>query len=218
MLGHILIDRHEPGLGETATAWFSPCRSYRYALTRSWLLGLPTAVFVMLNPSTADAFDEDPTVRRCLGYARAWGCGRLTVLNLFALRSTYPKALYGHPDPVGPDNDGLIAEIVGEHLTDTPPGPVVAAWGAHGALHDRGRAVAGRLRGLGARLVCLGVTAKGQPKHPVRQRCDAEPVPFEPAAAPPGRSAGKGGYPLADLRVLPPQSVPPSGACGWGLR
>ena len=82
-------------------------RVYRYLLTRRWGT-VPAMVWIMLNPSTADAFAEDPTIRRCLIFAHREGCGGLTVVNLFALRSTDPKALTRHPDPVGPANDTFI--------------------------------------------------------------------------------------------------------------
>src|SRR5690606_18576726 len=92
------------------TARFSPCGQYRYLLTRPipapfWKPDAGEAVFVMLNPSTADASEDDPTIRRCIGFAKEWGCTGLTVANLYALRSTDPKGLWKHRDPVGPEND-----------------------------------------------------------------------------------------------------------------
>ncbi|WP_047890963.1 DUF1643 domain-containing protein, partial [Micromonospora sp. RV43] len=160
----LVTDQHAATLDEQATATFSPCRTYRYALTRRWHPDRPLTVFVMCNPSTADAFRVDPTVARCIARARTWGTGGLLVLNLFALRSTDPKALYGHPDPVGPDNDRVIAEHF--TLAADPLGLVVAAWGTHGALHDRSRHVDALLRARGVRPLCLGVTRAGFPRHP----------------------------------------------------
>jgi hypothetical protein len=157
--------------GRSATATFSPCRTYRYALTRRWS-ERPLAVFVMLNPSTADAFTLDPTVRRCISFAVEWAAGGVLVLNLFALRSTDPKALYSHADPVGPDNDVVITE----HLpTGEPAGPVIAAWGAgpdgprpaRRMLRSRAERVAALLRARGARPLCLGLTQAGHPRHPL---------------------------------------------------
>lgn len=148
--------------GHGASAVFSPCRSYRYALTRRWGTGAMSAAFVMLNPSTADAFTTDPTVRRCLGFARGWGASGLVVVNAFGLRATDPGDLYRHPDPVGPDNDMSIAE----HLADVA-GPVVCAWGTHGALHGRGAEVAALLREIGVQPLCLGTTKDGHPRHPL---------------------------------------------------
>ena len=86
-------------------AHFSRCGRYRYALRRTFPAGQGTVLFVGLNPSTADAHVDDPTIRRCMGFAAAWGHRELWVANLFALRSPYPDALLGADDPVGPRND-----------------------------------------------------------------------------------------------------------------
>lgn len=95
-------------------ARFSPCRRYRYVLTRDVSILNPRLVnFVMLNPSTADATVDDPTIRRCIGYARAWDYGHLVVTNLFALRATDPRALKSEDDPIGPDNGEYIAAWAG---------------------------------------------------------------------------------------------------------
>lgn len=167
MTAALVVDRADVGLGlgAEATATFSPCRAYRYALTRRWD-NRPPAVFVMLNPSTADAFVVDPTVRRCLGFARSWGAGGLVVLNAFGLRSTNPMALYRHGDPVGPDNDTVIADV----LSAAPAGPVVVAWGAHGTLGGRDRRVADLICRLGLATMCLGMTKGGSPRHPLYVR------------------------------------------------
>jgi hypothetical protein len=165
VIAGLVIDVHEESLFEQATATFSADRRYRYALTRRWDSDWPMAVFIMLNPSTADAFQLDPTLRRCVGFAKAWRAGGVLVLNLFALRSTDPQVLRSHPDPVGPDNDRAIAWWVS---TDAEPlGPVVVAWGADAAIGDRAAAV---LRLLAARQVrpqCLGTTQDGHPRHPL---------------------------------------------------
>jgi hypothetical protein len=144
-----------------STATLSPCGLYRYDLTRSWDRARPRALFVMLNPSTADATQDDPTIRRCVGFARAWGCGGIVVCNLFALRSTDPKALYRHADPVGPDNDAtLLDRAAMAKLT-------VCAWGAHGHLRGRGRTVAKLLAAAKMPMHCLGLTKTGHPLHPL---------------------------------------------------
>jgi hypothetical protein len=167
----VVRDSVSPALGETATAEFSRCRTYRYALTRTWDIRLPPATFVLLNPSTADAFVVDPTVRRCLGFARDWGCGALLVLNAFALRSTDPKGLYRHPDPVGPANDEVIAGWA-PHMT----GPVIVGWGVNGSHRGRGPAVARLLADRGVTVRCLGTTLDGHPRHPLYLRCDLRPI------------------------------------------
>lgn len=144
------------------TATFSECGTYRYDLTRTWDSG-PRALFIMLNPSTATAEVLDPTVRRCLGFSRAWGMGSLVVLNLFALRSTDPKALLTHPDPVGPENDATIRRYV-EAQGDMP---VVAAWGVHGTLGERDEQVRQLVADAGVTVLCLGRTRGGHPRHPL---------------------------------------------------
>lgn len=169
-----VVDRDTQMLGEEATATFSPCRTYRYALTRSWDTGKPTAAFVMLNPSTADAVTVDPTIRRCLSFARAWGCGGLLVVNLFALRSTDPRALRGHPNPVGPDNDAVITDLLAEHGVS----PIVAAWGVHGTHLNRSEYVSELLTARGVRLSCLGLSKHGHPKHPLYLPASASLVEY----------------------------------------
>ncbi|MDP3425530.1 MAG: DUF1643 domain-containing protein [Burkholderiaceae bacterium] len=142
-------------------AVFSPCRQYRYALFRRWAdPGVP-AVFIMLNPSTADEVVNDPTVERCERRARAMGFGALRVCNLFALRSTDPRALYDHADPVGQSNDATIMELV------QGAGIVICAWGKHGNLHDRGRIVHKTLLMNGVVPHYLKLNKDGTPAHPL---------------------------------------------------
>lgn len=156
------IDVDPAGRWGAGTAIFSPGREHRYLLSRTWDPTRPSVIFVMLNPSTADAFALDPTVRRCAGFSQSWGAGSLIVVNIFALRSTNPKGLYAHSDPIGPLNDEVLAAIPGSSQA------VVAAWGNHGALDRRGetarRILMGRVR---PDLVCLGKTKRGFPRHPL---------------------------------------------------
>jgi hypothetical protein len=146
-------------------ALFSEDREYRYKLWRRWDVDLPTIAWIMLNPSTADETELDPTCRRCRGYAESWGYGELVVGNIFALRSTDPSQLYEHEDPVGPDNDDHLASICEE------ADKVVVAWGAHGDLLERGREVASS---LDVDLWALDTTQEGHPVHPLYQPKDAE--------------------------------------------
>lgn len=146
---------------------------YRYWLSREWDRDGATCLFIMLNPSTADAMEDDPTIRRCIGFARDLGYGRLEVGNLFAFRATDPKALLVAPDPVGPDNNYWLFRLCAR--ADL----VIAAWGAN---VTRGRAEALR-RGIFARLPykeikCLGVTKAGHPRHPLYLKADSQPVDF----------------------------------------
>ena len=137
-------------------AAFSACRRYRYALWRQWAEG-PNILFVMLNPSTADARNDDPTIRRCLGFAKAWGFGSLAVGNLFALRTPSPRELARSAAPVGARNDRWLRELHDQAAF------VLAAWGNHGRLLDRAAAV----RRMLAAPHMLGLTGAGQPRHPL---------------------------------------------------
>lgn len=167
---HLVSERRED-LVEARLALFDPARTYRYLLEHRWASTAPM-VLVMLNPSTADETRDDPTMRRALRFARREGCGGLIVVNLFALRATDPAALAAHPDPVGPDNDQILCAAVGRGA------PVVAAWGTHGTLHGRDRAVLRLLTPV--RLRCLGLTAGGQPRHPLYLPASAPLTDYRP--------------------------------------
>lgn len=156
------------------TAVISDCGTYRYLLTRTWDTRLPTVGFIMLNPSTADADTDDPTIRRCVGFAKSWGYGGIAVRNLYALRSTDPKALRTHPDPVGPDNYLYLEAAAGDDLT-------VCAWGANADPIDS-RGLIDGLLGWGGQPHHLGLTKGGFPKHPLYLRADTTPIPFRRAA------------------------------------
>ncbi|MDE2561486.1 MAG: DUF1643 domain-containing protein [Sphingomonadales bacterium] len=152
-------------------ATFSPCGRYRYELIRRWQPG-PSVLFVMLNPSRADAESDDPTIRRCSGFARRWGFGALTVANLFAFRTPSPIELKAAPDPVGADNDSTLQRLSRQaDLT-------IAAWGNHGRFGGRSGQVAPWL----AAPHCLQVTALGEPAHPLYLRSDCQPFQWEPGA------------------------------------
>ena len=151
-------------------AIFSPDRTYRYLLTRDLTFGAGTALFIMLNPSTADETVDDPTIRRCMGFAKTWGYRNLEVCNLFALRATNPKALAEHVDPVGMDNDIHIAGAVSRSCL------TVLAWGNHGVLFNRGEQVA---RSLFVQPWCLGITKVGEPKHPLYVAAKTPLVPVK---------------------------------------
>lgn len=145
------------------TAIISECGAYRYFLQRQALALKPergTALFCMLNPSTADATADDPTIRRCRGFAESWRCNGFAVVNLYALRSTDPKALNTHADPVGPENDDWLRRVAREY------GDVVCAWGAN-ANPGREIEAAEIFRRAGARLFCFGTTKDGAPRHPL---------------------------------------------------
>jgi hypothetical protein len=186
-------------LFETVTkgATISSCETYRYQLWREWDASLPRVLFIMLNPSTADAARDDPTIRKCIAYARAWGHGSLEVVNLFAVRSTSPALIYTHADPIGRSNDPLILESAYRSQL------IVAAWGTHGEHRARDRHVGALLSLHGFKLHCLKVTDKGLPNHPLYLKGDLRPMPFVVAnearlnrrAVPPPAKAG--GLPAA---------------------
>lgn len=158
------------------SADISECGTYRYRLER-WWAEAPAMSLGMLNPSKADAICEDPTIRRCIGFAQDWGYGGLIVWNLFALRSSDPRALRRHPDPVGPENDRHIVQAV----LDPRSGLTLVAWGTKGG--DRAREVLDMLASFGKRPHCLGLTKGGHPRHPLYVKADTQPVPFAPLGA-----------------------------------
>lgn len=162
----------------SGTARISDCGQYRYLLTRNiparyWGTGddAREVVFVMLNPSTADASVDDPTIRRCIGYAMDWGRTVLTVANLYALRSTDPKAIWSHPDPVGPENDMVLLDLAQANRD------IVCAWGSN-AKPERVERFSELAEMAGTRLMCLGTTKGGDPRHPLYLRKDASPRPW----------------------------------------
>ena len=162
------------------TARMSACGTYRYSLHRDWLPIPPSSggnavTFVMLNPSTADATADDPTIRRCKGFATALGYSALVVVNLYALRSTDPAALWEHPDPVGPENDEHLARAL--EYASMVDAPVIAAWGVN-ARPDRVAAFMA-LRHAD-RVTALGLTKNGAPRHPLYLPATARPAPWEP--------------------------------------
>lgn len=146
---------------------------YRYRLTRRWNRELMNLPFIMLNPSTADATDDDPTIRRCVGFARTWGFGGISVHNLYAFRATKPADLWAHDgDIVGPDNDRRLRNLL--EWARLAKVPVVAAWGAHAKPFRVHQLKA--MPGAAEVLHCLGRTKDGAPRHPLYLPADAELV------------------------------------------
>lgn len=144
---------------------------YRYSLTRRFdrLLGCGTCTFVMLNPSTADADQDDPTIRRCIGYMERFGYNHLRVVNLYAYRATNPRDLWGAADPVGPINDHVL------QLAFRDADLLIAAWGAHAKPERVAEVLAMAKRpGRGGPFLCLGKTKDGAPRHPLYLPANAE--------------------------------------------
>lgn len=123
-------------------------------------------MFIMLNPSTADALKDDPTIRRCIAYAQGWGYGMLEVVNLFAWRATFPRELALAPDPVGPENDEYLRHAL--VISDV----AICAWGRHGG--ERAEKV--KLLGEQYPLHVLGFNKDGSPVHPLYQKRGLQPV------------------------------------------
>lgn len=164
---------------ELKTAVFDPTRRYRYRLTRDWGTQRPLGShvigalgFVMLNPSTADEAVDDPTIRRCIGFAKGLGYGKLIVGNLFAYRATNPNDLLrvSVQVAIGPENHQHLLNMKFE--CDV----IIAAWGTHktveAAEHDVRRL-------LEPKLWHLGLTSKGHPRHPLYLLGNTMPVPWE---------------------------------------
>lgn len=158
---------------------FSPDRRYRYALWREWSMPLidwrPEAyvLFIGLNPSTADETENDPTIRRCIDFARRWRYGALCMVNLFAWRDTKPAKMMEADDPVGPLNDYHLLRLTREATL------VVAAWGKHGSHLGRGDYIKSLLKDSGVDVHFLRRNDDGSPEHPLYIPADTFPRSFD---------------------------------------
>lgn len=152
------------------TAEISPCGRYRYSLTRQWDAGAHLLPVIMLNPSTADAEHDDPTIRRCMAFARREQFGGIRVMNLFAFRATSPAVMMAEANPIGPDCSAHLEMMLAESAKISIP--VLVAWGTNGAHRRRDEAVKLSAKAFGADLVSLGVTAAGHPRHPLYVKGD----------------------------------------------
>jgi hypothetical protein len=157
---------------ESNTAVFSPCRLYRYTLWRRWsTVGEPDKFLqvIGLNPSTADETQDDPTIRRCIDFAKRWGYGALCMTNLFAWRDTLPENMKKAADPVGEENDRWLAAVAGA------AGMTLAAWGKHGSHLGRAKKVLAML----PQVHYLKLNGDGSPGHPLYIKGDTLPKPFQ---------------------------------------
>lgn len=157
------------------SAWISACGTYRYTLERQANLIGPRVTWLMLNPSTADASKDDPTIRKVVGFSRRLGAGAVTVVNLFAWRATKPKdCLANLADAEGPDNYKAVtrAAIAAER--------VICAWGAQPWAREQAVNVLGWI--ADRPLFCLGTNGDGSPRHPLMQPYAQPFVPFDAAA------------------------------------
>lgn len=161
----------------------------RYFLSRRWQFDMTqesarVLTWIMLNPSTAGAWEDDATIRKCKGYARRWGYGAIRVLNLFSRIATDAAEMFRHPGWVETANDAAnddtwrfwLTAFGGGMMFDKPD--VVVGWGAYGTRMDRDRWAAEFFASAGIEATCLGVTQTGQPLHPGRTSYDLERVPW----------------------------------------
>ena len=150
------------------SAVFSSCRKYRYSLTRAWNLTGNYVLFIGLNPSVADELIDDPTLKRCINFAKDWGYGGLIMVNLFAYVSTHPSELKNTKLPIGKENDKhILKNHQKSQLT-------VIAWGNDGYLYDRDKEVLAIIDSP----MCLNINKSGQPAHPLYQKKDQELINF----------------------------------------
>lgn len=166
-----------------SSAIISPCERYRYHLVRTWDAAKPPMIFVMLNPSTADHMQDDPTIRKCIGFARKYNCGAVEVFNLFAYRATKPADLKAAGWDVGPRNDSIILTRL--HAIKQRWGniAVVLAWGANArGRPQRAIEMVYKLQDNGYRLQCLKLLDDNTPAHPLMlpYSCDLQPYKESP--------------------------------------
>ncbi len=151
------------------SALFSDNRKYRYTLWRIWDSKSGYAMFVGLNPSTANETEDDPTVRRCIGFTKLWGYGALCMTNLFAYRATSPKDMQRADSPIGSANDYFLKNIA------VSASIVIAAWGTRGGFLQRDKAVISLIPNKHV----LRLTKGGYPAHPLYLPRDIKPIKWE---------------------------------------
>ncbi len=149
-------------------ATLSECRRYRFALWRIWDDSQPYALFIGLNPSTADETLDDPTITRCINFAKNWGYGGIYMANLFAYRATNPNEIYSLIDPIGVGNDDWLKKLSNEAAM------TIAAWGNHGLFMGRSKIVANLIQNIYA----LKINKSGEPAHPLYLPVDSKPIRF----------------------------------------
>lgn len=149
-------------------AIFSKDRMHRYALIREWNPNKPSLMIISLNPSTADEKINDPTITRCIGFAKKWGFGRLFVTNLFAFRATFPKDLFDSKDPVGGKNDYWLKKLSKE------VDKVVLAYGNHGKFKNRHDEMLEMINNP----YCIEKTKTGMPTHPLYLKYTKRPIKY----------------------------------------
>jgi len=150
-------------------AILSKDRKYRYVLSRIWDDSKDKIVFIGLNPSTADEKEDDPTIRKCISYAKKWGYGGLYMLNLFAYRATKPKEMKKANNPIGDENDKYLDEYVNKS------DKVICAWGNNGSFQNRSYKILNKYNNL----YYLKLNKSKEPSHPLFLSRDLKPIKFD---------------------------------------
>ena len=149
-------------------AIFSRCNNYRYVLWRKWDDSKPKAMFIGLNPSTADQTHNDPTISRCIKYANSWGFGSIYMVNIFSYKTTYPRELKSSINPIGKETDRWIKKIY--DMSDI----CIAAWGNNGQFLNRSYFIKKML----PKIHCLKITKSGEPSHPLYLKSSLTPMVY----------------------------------------
>lgn len=150
------------------SAIFSECRKYRYALCRTWDESGDLVLFIGLNPSRADETHDDPTIRRCINFAKDWGFGGICIVNLFAFCSNDPKALFMAKDPIGPENDSILKKYISKF------DQIIIVWGNHGQYLKRNENILKLIK----KPSCLKINKNGAPSHPLYLKATLKPIPY----------------------------------------
>ncbi len=151
-------------------AIFSKDRKHRYVLIREWDLKKPSLMIISLNPSTADEKINDPTIQRCIGFAKKWGFGRLFVTNLFSFRATSPKDLFNFKNPIGDKNDYWIRKLLKK------VNKIVLAYGNHGGFKNRHQKILKIIKNP----YCIKKSKTGMPMHPLYLKYTKKPIKYYP--------------------------------------
>lgn len=167
-----MIKREANRGGTACSALYSPCERYRYDLSRVWAPDRPALMWIMLNPSKATEIDDDPTILRCEKRTRLLGYGAMKVCNLFALRETHPARLRQAASPVGEQNAAVVAK--GASWADH----ILCAWGVHGTHQGQDQVMLQALKPFRSKLLVLGLTQDGHPRHPLYLPYAAKPMPW----------------------------------------
>ena len=149
-------------------AVFSKCNGYRYVLWRKWDESKPQVMFIGLNPSTADQTNNDPTISRCINYAKSWGFGSIYMVNIFSYKTTYPKELQSATKPIGQETNDWIKKIYDSSEM------CIAAWGNNGQFLNR----SDEIRKMLPKMHCLKKTKSGEPSHPLYLKASLKPIAY----------------------------------------